>query len=191
MDADSSLFNVVISHLFAPYWRYHFFDMASYNISDLRHSSTYIFFKKAFSTSNSFRRLISMAFMPPYLERQLQNVLQPILYLRHKSAIGIPCSACLRMLKIWSLIKRIFFIEFSCWYVLAVNLYFQMFLYIGGGTTLSQTIRRRISGPTCCLNIINRQKIMTTLMGLKTAKNVLLFMLYAIIAVSFMKVWFM
>lgn len=69
--ADITIFNVVTGKHFAPKRRYHFFDMASYNISDLRHSSAYIFFKRAFSISSALRREIKEASIPPYLDRQL------------------------------------------------------------------------------------------------------------------------
>ncbi len=70
-DTDAMLFNVVTSQRFAPKRCYHFFDIASCSMSDLRHSSAYIFFNRAFSTSSSLRRVMSAASIPPYLERQL------------------------------------------------------------------------------------------------------------------------
>ena len=54
-NTDVTRFNVVTSYLFAPKRRYQFFVMASCGMSDLRHSSAYIFFKRALSTSSSLR----------------------------------------------------------------------------------------------------------------------------------------
>ena len=42
-----------------------------------------------------------------------------------------------KVIKIWLSLKRVFFIEFSCWSILAVILYFWVFLFFGGITGLA------------------------------------------------------
>src|SRR5690606_1312254 len=69
--ADAALGNRDFGHLAPARWPHHFFAIASWRISALRRSSAYIFFRRRFSSSNSFRRAIIDVSMPPYLARHL------------------------------------------------------------------------------------------------------------------------
>ena len=71
---------------------YHFFSMASFNISAFRRSSAYIFLRRLFSASSSFKRDIIDASIPPYLavcKFRFFHAESPVHRLRENSTFGI------------------------------------------------------------------------------------------------------
>src|SRR5690606_16864164 len=70
-DADAAFSDGLPGQGAPPERLYHFFSRASLRSSDFSLSSAYIFFRRRFSSSSSFSRVIREASIPPYLARHL------------------------------------------------------------------------------------------------------------------------
>src|SRR5690606_38850994 len=70
-DANPIFSNSFLRHLSTTRRLYHFFSMASLRMSAFSRASAYIFFRRRFSSSSSFRRAIMEASMPPNFARHL------------------------------------------------------------------------------------------------------------------------